>query len=183
MLVYKLTSPSNKCYIGITTMTLEKRLSCHFSNSKKHDTKLYFAFRKYGFDTFKIEILEECSTREELIEKEITYIEQYNSYHKGYNMTTGGEGVPGFPINKGRKHSEETKKRWSEQRKGHPAYPNQIKKAKELFAKTYLVIPPSGKTIQVNNLRQWCKENGLDVSNITRSGSKGYKAKLLPMKD
>lgn len=55
---------------------------------------LYSAMRKYGIDNFSFEIIEECSASE-LDEKEIWWIEHYNSciYNdnsKGYNMTPGG---------------------------------------------------------------------------------------------
>ena len=35
------------------------------------------------------EIIEEC-LEEELDEKEVSYIEKYNSYYGGYNSTLGG---------------------------------------------------------------------------------------------
>lgn len=48
--------------------------------------------RKYGIDKFNIQIIEECSN-EDLILKEAYWIEHYDSYKNGYNMTEGkGEG-------------------------------------------------------------------------------------------
>lgn len=46
--------------------------------------------REYGIDNFYIEILEECDYAK-LSEREIYWIEQYDSYNQGYNMTKGGE--------------------------------------------------------------------------------------------
>lgn len=48
------------------------------------------AIHKYGRKNFTIEVLEECKV-EELNEKEIYYIEKYNTYNKGYNSTKGGQ--------------------------------------------------------------------------------------------
>lgn len=52
---------------------------------------MYRAFRKYGLENFSFEILEQCKI-DKLSEKEIFYIEKYNSYKNGYNQTLGGEG-------------------------------------------------------------------------------------------
>ena len=54
--IYKLTSPSGKCYIGQSTDMVQrilkyKRLQC------KSQIKLYNAIQKYGFENFKRETL------------------------------------------------------------------------------------------------------------------------------
>ena len=50
---------------------------------------LYNAIRKYGIENFSFEVIEECLEKE-LDEKEVSYIEEYNSYYGGYNSTLGG---------------------------------------------------------------------------------------------
>ena len=100
--IYKITNLVNgKVYIGQST-NMERRWKDHKrmfnykdDGSLKYNYPLYCAFRKYGEENFKFEIIEECS-EEELNEKEILYIKQYNSYvrwenSKGYNQTIGGE--------------------------------------------------------------------------------------------
>jgi group I intron endonuclease len=69
-------------------------------NPKDHNynTHLYRSFRKYGLEKFSFEVLEEC-TVEELNQKEIYWIEKYNSFFNGYNLTFGGDGA-GSEINK-----------------------------------------------------------------------------------
>lgn len=48
--------------------------------------------RKYGIENFSIEVIEECK-EEDLILREAYWIQFYNSYNDGYNMTEGkGEG-------------------------------------------------------------------------------------------
>lgn len=46
---------------------------------------------KYGCDNFHIELVEECPI-ESLSEREIYWIDFYNSYKNGYNATLGGDG-------------------------------------------------------------------------------------------
>ena len=59
-------------------------------NSKEYEKTLYRAFRKYGINNFSFGILEYCK-EEELREKEIYWINYYNSYKNGYNETSGGK--------------------------------------------------------------------------------------------
>ena len=47
--------------------------------------------KKYGVDAFKIETIEECSA-DESSEREMHWIEYYDSFHNGYNATMGGDG-------------------------------------------------------------------------------------------
>ena len=55
------------------------------------DRPLYRALSKYGIENFSIETIEETDNPNE---REIYWIEYYQSFHKGYNATTGGEGRP-----------------------------------------------------------------------------------------
>ena len=91
--IYKITNKlNNHSYIGLSTK-LEERWKYHQSpyNQKRESYKtLYKAFAKYGIENFTFEILEECSIQE-LGEREKYYIAKYDTYHNGYNMTSGGE--------------------------------------------------------------------------------------------
>ena len=96
--IYKITNKiNNKVYIGQSKL-IEKRWKEHLADYERKDTKLYFAFRKYGIENFLFEIIEECSI-EELNEREIFWIKQYNSYNEGYNMDLGGAGNPKYDYN------------------------------------------------------------------------------------
>ena len=95
--IYKITNQLNqKCYIGKTTaLNPEERWKEHKrsrNNDRCKQRALYRALNKYGIDNFVFEILEEVSL-EEINEKEEYYIQFYNSYHKGYNETLGGDGT------------------------------------------------------------------------------------------
>ena len=60
---------------------------------------LWKAINKYGIGNFKREILEYCSSREELNEREIYWIKFLNSMDlkRGYNLHVGGRGLSSGP--------------------------------------------------------------------------------------
>lgn len=91
--IYKITNNINgKGYIGKTERTIEIRWSEHTRPSRwKMDLPLYRAFLKYGIDNFSIEEVEECDDTI-LDEREIYWINYFDTYKKGYNCTAGGEG-------------------------------------------------------------------------------------------
>lgn len=93
---------NNKKYIGITTKTLEERYKQHIW-SINNGNYFHNAFRKYGIENFKLEIIDTSNSINELKEKEIYWIKFYNSCKRGYNLTYGGDGCWGY------KHTEETK--------------------------------------------------------------------------
>ena len=55
--IYKLISPSKKCYIG-QTVNLKRRLQNYACLNCKKQFQLYNAIKKYGFNNFKLEIIE-----------------------------------------------------------------------------------------------------------------------------
>ena len=57
--------------------------------------------RKYGIDNFEFSIIEVVADEEDLYEREIYWINYYNTFHKGYNEDSGGLGVHDC---KGEKH-------------------------------------------------------------------------------
>jgi group I intron endonuclease len=87
--VYKITNTkNNKSYIGCSE-NIKIRWSTHKTrykdlNSKEYNKKLYVAMRNDSFESFTIEILEECE-KEELLNREKYYIEKYNTLINGYN--------------------------------------------------------------------------------------------------
>ncbi len=94
--IYKITNLTTKeCYIG-QAVDVGTRWKTHAKCGLGIDTpatnKLYKAMLKFGVHNFSWEILEECS-REELNEKEKTFIEIYQSKYCGYNSTRGNDTV------------------------------------------------------------------------------------------
>jgi group I intron endonuclease len=93
--IYKITnSVNNKVYIGKTICTLCSRINKHKYDSIRKNSYLYTAIRKYGWDCFSCNILEKCVDRGHLNEREIYWIDLYDSTNKknGYNLHPGGTG-------------------------------------------------------------------------------------------
>lgn len=102
-------------YVGQTINPLD-RFKQHINDSKKDKRSsifLYNAMKKYGIDSFTFEIIEENIPIENISERERYWINTLNTLRpNGYNLTLGGEGTFGY------KHTEETKKKLSEMKKG-----------------------------------------------------------------
>ena len=92
--IYKVTNNINgKMYIGQTRRTIEQRWKQHIYDSFNNslDTSAFHcAIRKYGIEAFKIEQVEECDN-EQLNNRETYWINYFDTFHNGYNLTTGGE--------------------------------------------------------------------------------------------
>lgn len=110
--VYKHTSPSGKCYIGITTYSVKRR----WKNGKGYPNNPYFtgAIKKYGWKNITHEILYTNISEIEAKTIEKNLIRYYKNNGLSYNITDGGDGHLGCSWIP----SEETKKLWSQQRKG-----------------------------------------------------------------
>ena len=126
--VYKHTSPSNKVYIGITSMQPKRR----WKNGEGYKTQMFYrAIQKYGWDNFTHEILFGGLTKDEAEHKETELISYYKSNQKeyGYNVDNGGNSIGshseatrqkfsknmiGDTRNRGRIHTEESKRHMSE---------------------------------------------------------------------
>ncbi|MFM2010794.1 MAG: Acinetobacter phage Ac42 [Bacteroidota bacterium] len=87
MVIYKITNLINgKIYVGQDKFNNPKYLGSGF--------KLRRAIKKYGSENFKKDILESCSSKEELNSKEKFWIKELNSTNPdiGYNLVDGGQG-------------------------------------------------------------------------------------------
>ena len=87
--IYKLTFPSGKCYIGQTKSELKSRLYTHCNNSfniKSTDYNTYKARAIRKYMEFSVNILYEGDN---LNEKEVEFIELYDN---NYNSHIGGVG-------------------------------------------------------------------------------------------
>lgn len=102
-IIYKYTNKINgKSYIG-QTINPKLRKQDHLNRLKKN-TGIDTAISKYGADNFEYEVLFETDllpvkeVKQILNNKEIEFIEKYNTYKTGYNQTKGGGGTTGFPC-------------------------------------------------------------------------------------
>jgi group I intron endonuclease len=108
-------------YIGITKNTRKRWLEHSHAARCGSKCVLHKAICKYGFDSFKKEILL-TSTFSYVKDLEVKAIAAYSTMvPAGYNMTAGGDGTVGYIFtdkdkmkiglaHKGRKHSEESKR-------------------------------------------------------------------------
>jgi group I intron endonuclease len=99
-IIYKATNKTNKMiYIGMTTKSLEERKLSHYNTSKNSSyshLEMAIAIKTFGIDGFKWEIIDFGNSKRELCQKEIYWIEYYDSFSEfGYNRTTGGAGAKG----------------------------------------------------------------------------------------
>ena len=99
---------NGKHYIGFTK-NVRVRFSCH--RTKRKNTQISLAIQKYGKDNFSFEVIYSSKDKDHTLNvMERYFIEQYNSYHKGYNGSFGGE------ANRlGMKNSEESKRKISKE--------------------------------------------------------------------
>lgn len=84
--IYKITNiKTDQVYIGSTTnyKQRERDHKCNFKNKRKK-SKLYQAMERYGYENFKMELIEEVE-RDKMLERETYYIKKYNSVENGYN--------------------------------------------------------------------------------------------------
>ena len=87
---------NNKCYIGQAINIQNRFCSNHYydyknENNSSYNSKFYQAIRKHGgWEMFEVKVLELCD-KEQLNEKEIYYIDLYDTYRNGYNSTKGGQ--------------------------------------------------------------------------------------------
>ena len=88
--IYKITNKLNgKAYIG-QSIDIKRRWQEH-KNEKNSSNSLYQDFKIFGIENFNFEILEICN-EEELNNKEKYWINYFNTYNDGYNLTCGGQG-------------------------------------------------------------------------------------------
>ena len=108
MLLYRLTFPNGKSYIGITSGAVKRRVLRHVSQAKEgRRSAVSQAIRKYG--TFETVVLAVAGDWSYLCDLEQRAISAFGTLApNGYNLTLGGEGVLGV-------------KRTKEQREAHGA--------------------------------------------------------------
>lgn len=156
--IYKITSPNNKVYVG-KTHDLRKRIAAH-----KHATKLgkniilHNSIRKYGWDAHVLEIIDEV---EDVMmdEREMFWISKLQTYcyenTNGMNMTRGGEGQRSTWM-----HKVELRKRFSDRfsGEGNPFYGKRhTDEAKNAIAEKASIRNKSRGT----TVPRWGAENGL----------------------
>ena len=153
MVVYKITALFNDMiYVGKTKRPLKVRINEHCR--QKNSSLIDRAIQKHGIQKFRIEILEQCTTIEQLNEREMFWITEFNcKYPNGYNLTDGGDGLTGCSestrqklskINTGKKMSDEFCAKLSAKQTEIANRPEE-KKRRSLWMTAYYARPGSLK--------------------------------------
>lgn len=99
MTIYKVTNLVNgKIYIGKTVQPFHIRKKSHLNAAVFQRDNFIFhrALKKHGAENFRWEIIDRSLFEKDILALEKQYIAKFNSViPNGYNMTIGGEGVPG----------------------------------------------------------------------------------------
>lgn len=173
--IYKASSPSGKCYIGLTN-NFNRRKADHIYKAldisiknNKYNTRFKAAIRKYGANKIIWSIIDEAKDIETAKELEKRYILHFNSHNHGYNMTTGGDSTGNTTIlwTKDKIKLEslrfKTLNEWKKQSKGSYDAAKRYKKDDELFyIKTIEHMPQMNKwTIEniTNEIRKYSNMN------------------------
>lgn len=192
MIIYKATNLINeKVYIGKTSLSLSSRQFSHKKRALKLNSQNPFhcAIREFGLSNFKWEIIDNTDSDHKLNELEKYWISKCFSglTQNGYNSTSGGDsGFIRFNDNSGihnnfygRKHSEETKNKISESRKGKGLGQTELQKLKchhkgsdngntKINENTVIQV----KTMLKNNVRNCVIQKTLNISKNTLQGIK-----------
>lgn len=162
--VYKITNTiTGKCYIG-QAVDIRSRLMEHVNNNHPKKLVIYKAIEKYGANNFEARILTIINTfgknpneiKKELNYHECFYIDLYDSYNNGYNMTPGGDsGRLGF------KHTKETIEKIKASHKGYIP-----KVAKDGARKTYGYDLTTECVIDAESAIEMAHKTGVDPRSI-----------------
>jgi group I intron endonuclease len=126
---------TKKWYIGCTK-NYKKRWSDHIATLERAGgcPVLKASILKHGLENFKFEIMIICFD-EDMEFYEPAYIKKYDTMiPNGYNISAGGKATYGF---KGKSHSDETKKKFSEYNKKRFEDPKEREKHRQQLIITY----------------------------------------------
>ena len=152
--VYKHTNKENgKCYIGITSQDVRVRWNRGWGY--QYCPHFWRAIQKYGWDGFSHEILYDGLTQEEAEAWEVKLIAEYHSADPegGYNVSLGGNTIG--------KHSEETRKKLGDCRRGR----KHTEVSKRKMSESH-----SGKTLSAEHIQKL---------KTAQFGSKHHRAKAV----
>lgn len=167
-LIYKITNTLNgKFYIG-AHKTLD--INDGYLGS---GVLIQRAIRKYGIKNFSKEIIFTASSSEEMYQKEKDLV---ILTRESYNIKLGGHGgwdhIP-------RERSTELRRKISQTLRGKKLSINQRKnqsigkQGNTNAAKKWKVMDPSGEILIVISLFKYCKDNNINMSNMTKLSPKG----------
>jgi len=155
--IYKLTSPSGKIYVG-KTYNLRKRVNSHKASIKKDKNYVLInSIRKHGWDNHFLEVIEEVED-DLLNDREIYWIKELNTYYQdndlGMNMTRGGDGQRCSWMHKTEQRKQQSERYTSD---GNPFYGHKHSDESKDIMSEKAKIRNKDKNI---NIPEWGVEKG-----------------------
>ena len=162
--IYKITSPTNKAYIGQSS-DIKTRWRFYKTLHCKRQTYLYHSLMKYGVKAHRFEIICECM-ESDLNKMEKYYVDLFKTFNSnnGLNLKDGGNYS---------KLSDATKKKISEALKGKPRPDLRGRKFTDEH-KANITKSKTGKTTK-NKGRRFSEEHKLKIS-LSLKGKGGWKS-------
>ena len=177
---------TGKRYVGQTVCELSKRWREHIQESRADNPHkpLYRAMKKYGTGMFNVRILEEDIPVSLLSDRERHWIEQFDTYNDGYNLTTGGE--VSYALR------EDVRERISETMMGVSKSEEQTQKMRQTLiekkhnfsvrgngthhqVKVKAIHTQTGEELMFNSLTELCESLSLPNGNVSRAIKNGYR--------
>src|SRR5271157_5139950 len=199
MVIYLITNLINdKQYVGQTTLAVEERWKRHCQPGPGPiSMPIVKAIQKYGKHNFKIEVLQECNSLEEMNSRERWWAETLHTFSPtGYNLKAGGgRGSTSQLVrdkigrsNKGKRRSPEQRMRVAASHRGkgipakslaafqaqHPKKgtgPGPLAKQNAADRLTYR-LRFAGVEYSITNLKQFCRERGFSYSQFIKLADK-----------
>ena len=184
-IIYSIICKVNqKRYIGQTTKNLSVRWKQHIAESKNNTNRpLYNSINKYGVGMFVVRELEADVPYEKLSERESYWIEQFDTFNNGFNLTTGGEQNKNLSpevrekisstmlgVSKTEEHTSKMRKTLKERNIGFSV----IGDGKHLRMQIKAICVENGKELFFDSIRQCGQELHILENNISRAISKGW---------
>lgn len=83
---------NGKRYVGQTVKNVSERWKEHvYQSNRNPSSEFHRAINKYGVGMFNIRIIEDDILEEDLSNREIHWISEFDTFVNGYNQTSGGE--------------------------------------------------------------------------------------------
>ena len=186
MYIYCITNIiNNKKYVGKMSKPVNKSKSYLGSG-----VIINKAIRKYGKESFLKEVLEENLKAEELSIREVFWIEKLNTkLPNGYNLTDGGEGTIGYKKTltqienhknaiRGKKTSEETKRKMSEANIGKKKTENHAKNISKGLTGRKLSPEHVEKVVAANRGKKLSEEQKRMISEFRKGRTTSDETKI-----
>lgn len=182
--IYAITCTiSGKIYVG-SSVDIPRRWAAHRKALRcgtHHSILLQRAWDKYGELSFKFEILEHIEDRSRLVSTEQKWLDSYNANDPsvGFNICPkAGSSLGTIPskearrkiseANKGKSKTQEWRQKISDGNKGKLKSKEARQKNAYSNSKDWVVTDPNGVVTHVRNLYKFCREHGLNTTQMYR---------------